>query len=507
MRYTTLLPFVVTAVAVVIPDEVTANQLVLETEQQQQPEKSEKTPYLSSWWGDLTSFFDDLRNTADETFALSLDFFEGQISKAGDVLPEINLLPPSAQDISGDHHHPPPGHHRLTNLTVYQAIKASNFTKRFAALVDEFPDIVESLNSTEANSTLFVPLDKAFEKIPHHGDGKPPKEFLEKVVKYHILPGYFPAGRVVVHRTLPTALESKALGDRPQRLRVSLGLFGVRINFYSTVKVVNIFSKNGVIHAVDSILVPPPPAAKLISLFPTKFSTLELAAEKTGFTHHRDHDHDHDGDDNDGKEPGPHHHHHHKDLTGLTVFAPTNTAFQRLGPAANAFLFNSPRGLHYLRALLAYHVVANETLYSDAYYKKLTTGTSSPNTNSKGGEEEVGEEGFGKRYHVDLATLLGGRPLGVDIVERWLAPASFVVNGRVGVALRDGVAADGVVHVVNSVLVPPRKPGRGYDEEEEEQGEISVEELVERLAPYVDLELEGEGEGEKKEEWQEEEEL
>ncbi|KAI0597254.1 Fasciclin domain-containing protein [Biscogniauxia sp. FL1348] len=496
MRYTTLLPFVATAAAVVIPDETTANQLVLETQQQQQQQqvKAGKTPYLSSWWGDLTSILDDLRNTADETFALSLDFFEGQISKAGEVLPEINLLSPSEQDASGEHHHPPPGHHHVTNLTVYQAIKASNYTKRFVALVDEFPDIVESLNSTEANSTLFVPLDKAFEKIPHHGDGKPPKEFLEKVVKYHILPGYFPAGRVVAHRTLPTALESEALGGRPQRLRVSLGLFGVRINFYSTVKFVNIFPKNGVIHAVDSILIPPPPAEKLISLFPTKFSTLELAAEKTGFTHHRDHDHDHNGDDNNGKEPARHH--HRKDLTGLTVFAPTNTAFRRLGPAANAFLFNSPRGLHFLRALLAYHVVANETLYSDAYYKKLTTTISN---NDKEGEVE--EEGFGKRYHVDLATLLGGRPLGVDIIERWLAPASVVVNGRVGVALRDGIAADGAVHVVNSVLVPPRKPGRGYnnDEEavgEEEQGEISVEELVERLAPYV--------EGEKEEEWQEE---
>ncbi|KAI5925806.1 Fasciclin domain-containing protein [Camillea tinctor] len=489
MRYTSLIPFVAAATAVVIPDEATANQLALEPKQQQNTE-TQKSPYLSSWWGDLPSAIDDVRNAPDENFAEALDFFESQLSEASDALSEFDLLPPTEHD-SGDggHHHPPPGHHRALNLTVYQVIKASNITKRFAALVDEFPDIVESLNSTKANYTLFVPFDKAFEKIPHHGDHKPPKEFLEKIVKYHILPGTFPAGRALAHRTLPTALESEALGGRPQRLRVSLGLFGVKLNFRSAVKFINFFPKNGVIHGVDSILVPPPPARKIISLFPSQFSTLELAAQKA-FS--RPHDHDHEGKGHD---------HTHHGLTGLTIFAPTNTAFKRLGPAANAFLFNTPRGLHYLRALLLYHAAANETLYSDAYYQKTTP---PPDGGDGDGDEQKSGWWGGKRYHVDLATLLHGRPLGVDIAERWLAPARFVVNGRVGVALRDGLAADGVIHVVDSVLVPPRTPGKGYDEveEEEEQGEISVEELVERLAPFVD----GEGEEVEKEEgeWQEE---
>ena len=53
---------------------------------------------------------------------------------------------------------------------------------------------------------------------------------------------------------------------------------------------------------------------------------------------------------------------------GGTVFAPSNFAFQKLGPRINAFLF-SHYGQKYLKALLKYHIVANETLYSDAYYK------------------------------------------------------------------------------------------------------------------------------------------
>lgn len=52
---------------------------------------------------------------------------------------------------------------------------------------------------------------------------------------------------------------------------------------------------------------------------------------------------------------------------GQTFFAPTNFAFQKLGPKINAFLF-SKYGQKYLKALLKYHVVGYQTLYSDAFY-------------------------------------------------------------------------------------------------------------------------------------------
>lgn len=211
-------------------------------------------------------------------------------------------------------------------------------------------------------------------------------------------------------------------------------------------------------HGVDSILVPPPPVTKLISLFPTKFSTLELAAEKTGFTHH--------------KEPSA-------NLTGLTVFAPTNRAFQKLGPAANAFLFNTDKGLHYLKALLAYHVVVNETLYSDAYYGKTKDSDSNSELPS-GDEGEEMQSKATKHYHVDLPTLLGDKHIAVDI-SRWYGFIKMTVNGRVGVAVQDAVAWDGVVQVVDSVLIPPHAH-KGFWEADE----IPVDELVERLSPYVE---------------------
>ncbi|OTB01813.1 hypothetical protein M426DRAFT_42495, partial [Hypoxylon sp. CI-4A] len=362
--------------------------------------------------------------------------------------------------------------------TVYQSIKASNYTTKFSKLVDEYPDLVEKLNSTSANVTLFVPTDHAFEKIPdHHKDHKPPKEFIEKILEYHVLPGFYPAGRVLAHHTLPTALEEEQLGGRPQRVRVSVGLLGLKLNFYSKIVYANLITANGVVHGVNSILVPPPPARLLISLFPSKFSTLELAAEKTGFTHH--HDQNSDSDKDDDKD--------HK-LTGLTVFAPTNKAFQKLGPRANAFLFNTDKGLHFLRALLAYHVVVNETLYSDEYYGPLAK-SNSPSfpSDSDGWEEEVEEqrEAFAsgaRHWHLDLPTLLGDKHIAVD-VTRWFGFVKINLNGHVPVAVPDGLARDGVVQVVDSVLIPPRGSRGAWDLDVD--GEIPVEELVARLSPYV----------------------
>jgi hypothetical protein len=53
----------------------------------------------------------------------------------------------------------------------------------------------------------------------------------------------------------------------------------------------------------------------------------------------------------------------------------------------------------------------------------------------------------------------------------------------------DGIAKDGVIQVVPTVLIPPKTPGVF----ETSTGELTVEELKERLEPYVeeeyDLEL------------------
>lgn len=91
--------------------------------------------------------------------------------------------------------------------------------------------------------------------------------------------------------------------------------------------------------------------ADIIQFLPGEFSTLELGLTKTGLL--------------SGLNDTSTH-------LGGTVFAPSNFAFQKLGPKITGFLF-SKYGQKYLKALLEYHIVANQTLYSDAYYKAEST--------------------------------------------------------------------------------------------------------------------------------------
>lgn len=98
---------------------------------------------------------------------------------------------------------------------------------------------------------------------------------------------------------------------------------------------------------MDHLLIPPPKAAEIVQFLPGEFSTLELALIKTGLLEKLNDTSRH---------------------VGGTLFAPSNFAFQLLGPRINAFLFSS-YGQKYLKALLLYHIVPNQTLYSDAFYK------------------------------------------------------------------------------------------------------------------------------------------
>lgn len=216
------------------------------------------------------------------------------------------------------------------------------------------------------------------------------------------------------------------------------------------------------IHGVDSLILPPPTALTIISFLPTEFSTLQLGLEKTGlFSLIQDSPHE-----------------------GGTLFAPSNFAFKKLGPRINGFLF-SKYGEKYLKALLKYHVVANQTLYSDAFY-----GPKSVNEIGAGchGSEDFDEEDVPKgHFHVDLPTLLDEKSLSIDIA-RYGGFITIKINGFSSVAVQDGVARDGVIHVVRSVLIPPKTPG-GKQEEFDEESEIDLEEFKMRLIPFVEDEL------------------
>jgi len=89
---------------------------------------------------------------------------------------------------------------------------------------------------------------------------------------------------------------------------------------------------------------------------------------------------------------------------------------------------------------------------------------------------------FPPRYvHLDLPTLLKDRDLAIDVTRR----GPFVdlrINGFTHVARADGLARDGVVHVLESVLIPPRQH---HGAETVDEG-ISVEEFKARFEGLVE---------------------
>ena len=110
-----------------------------------------------------------------------------------------------------------------------------------------------------------------------------------------------------------------------------------------------------------------------------------------------------------------------------TVFAPTNEAFQKLGPKANKFL-SSPLGKPYFTALLQYHVVMNSTLFTDVYFKTNNSGQVKLNTSS----EAVGKDKyFAMDCHTDQlvrsdpAADFATAPQLDDFDYQWASPAEY----------------------------------------------------------------------------------
>ncbi|MCJ1283057.1 hypothetical protein MMC26_002384 [Xylographa opegraphella] len=472
MRFSNILPLAALSTALVIPDEQIMSQVGIESHRSagsvfdSLPSKDQLVKEFEHTFSRVVDSSKNAFDNAIESFTETVDTAEQTFNEASyfdtkawlDSIYSLSESKGEEDEGHGDHDTDHPGRkrphhgphrgnkpHHKSNMTVYELIATSKYTTKLASLINQFDDLVELLNGTTANYTVFAPTDKAFEKIPEHAP-KPSKEVLKKVLTYHVSADFYPAARVLVSHTIPSLLLEERLGGAAQRLSTNIGLRGLTVNFYSRVVAIDIFGSNGVIHGVDSLILPPPKSATIIGLLPGEFSTLELALVKTGL----------DAAINDTDTH-----------VGGTLFAPSNFAFQKLGPKINGFLF-SRFGLKYLKALLKYHVAANKTLYSDWYEAS----------------DDAGAANIPKGYfHVDLPTLLEDRSLSIDIA-RYGRLIDIKINGFSRVAVQDGVAKDGVIHVISSVLIPPKQIGAVMQQWEGE--ELSEEDLMERLEPFVE---------------------
>merc|ERR1712000_499018 len=459
MKSISVLGLVAAASAFIIPNQETLKSLTVEPEHDSHP-FWDNIPCAERIWEDLESKFDQATDAAKQYYDEAVDFtydtaveygekfehaFAGQswLDSAEDDVDVFDKPPHDGPPRHRRPHHPP--HHGPPNQTVYELISKSKYTTKLAKAIDEFLDLVKLLNGTTANFTVFAPTDHAFEKIPKHAP-KPPKEFLKKLLTYHVSEEFYPAGRVLVSRTIPTALQAEYIGKVPQRISSQISFRGLTVNFYSRIVAIDIFGTNGVIHGIDSILLPPPKIVTIIEALPGEFSTLDLALTKTGLLEKFNDTSLHEGG---------------------TLFAPSNGAFQRLGPRINAFLFSS-YGLKYLKALIKYHSVPDITLYSDAIYK----------AKKEDSPRHGPPKGF---FHIDLPTALKDKSLSVDIA-RYGRLITIKINGFSRVAVPDGIAYDGVIHVLPNVLIPPKTPGGAGVADDD----MELEEFKARMAPLLD---------------------
>lgn len=270
---TAFLPLAAITTAFVLPDEQLTEQITSQSAQNSQTFLDRLQGSAGNVWSGVEESLKDAKafsenaidnalyaaheaaNTAKHTFEchMSMTKFDTQgfLDSAVSTVEDADIWDIFGGHDKPHHGHPPPHHnpphHRNPhkhhpNLTVYELIANSKYTTKLAKLINEYPDLVEALNGTAANYTVFAPTDKAFEKIPKHGK-KPSKELIKKVLAYHVSPDFYPAGRLLVTHTIPTILGEKDLGGEPQRLRVGLGVAkGLNINFYSRIIAINIVS-------------------------------------------------------------------------------------------------------------------------------------------------------------------------------------------------------------------------------------------------------------------------
>jgi uncharacterized surface protein with fasciclin (FAS1) repeats len=134
------------------------------------------------------------------------------------------------------------------NDIVDVAVAAGDFTTLAAAL--EAADLVSVLKG-EGPFTVFAPTDAAFAKLPEGTvEGLlADKEALTQVLTYHVVPGEVMAADVVGLSEAPTVQGSS--------IAISVVDGKVMLNGSSTVVATDVNASNGVIHVIDTVILPP----------------------------------------------------------------------------------------------------------------------------------------------------------------------------------------------------------------------------------------------------------
>lgn len=241
--------------------------------------------------------------------------------------------------------------------------------------------------------TVFAPTEKAFSRLPK-----------ETVARLTSPEGRDELRKVLLYHVVPGRLGARAVVSADeletaadQSIRVTKKRNGrVVLNGDTDIVATNIEAANGIVHRIDRVLLPSNPNIVDVAAKAGQFETLIAAAKAAGLV------------------PA---------LTGdgpLTVFAPTDKAFSLLGSKAIKDLLR-PENKARLAAILKYHVVSGRVLAADA----VRAGRA-PSLLERGGLEFGIRDG---RLRVQNA----------------------------GVIANDISASNGVIHIIDRVLIPEEK--------------------------------------------------
>ena len=254
------------------------------------------------------------------------------------------------------------------------AVAAGTFTQLAKALGDA--DLIDALKG-DGPFTVFAPDDAAFEAFEEENPGtlaSLDKETLATILKYHVVAGAGVKSTALVDEQVFTTLSgSPVLIDTTGGVKVGDG----------NVKTADIVASNGVIHVIDTIILPPEKDIVETAVAAGMFTSLAGALTAADLVDAL-------------KAPGP-----------FTVFAPTDDAFDKLAsvPTGDA-----------LKNVLLYHVVE-------------------------------GAVGSGDLKAGMVPTLLPNKSVTVNLTGGVKIDDAKVTTANI-------IAKNGVIHVVDTVLVP-----------------------------------------------------
>ncbi|MBL7873088.1 MAG: fasciclin domain-containing protein [Cyclobacteriaceae bacterium] len=280
--------------------------------------------------------------------------------------------------------------------SIVALAQASPSLSTLVSALTKYPDLVSTLSGS-GTFTVFAPTNSAFETlltaIGQTSLDDIPESVLKSVLEYHVV------STAAVLSTQLSNGEVTTVGGENVSVNITSG---VKLNSTVNVTTADIRATNGVIHLIDAVLVPPtvlPIVGTIVApaYFNKNFSTLVSAVIQAGLLPTL-----------------------LSTSNELTLFAPTNAAFNAAG--ITALPSNTTEGNALLTSILAYHVVAGE------YEVKAADIANGPSSAITFG---------GSRIYLSKGT------------------TGVFINGTTQVTTTDIQGSNGIVHVINRALIPP----------------------------------------------------